>query len=902
MPQCAFCNTPFERENAKFCSQCATSVEDFEGIKDRPEALDRYRRDMALLVFNFPDEDLSTQYERLRKELKISFEAGKATQKKLNEELSDWKTYRNCLLEFDENVTDAYAGHDTYLRFRFTNYSQEILKSVRLTWDDPETPDQEDLDASKGPFKANQTELIGTAHVFQRAGPKQIGGLFVTLEGFFGKKIRLKAEAFEFVVLNPNQSIINSVSNTTQISIEGRGVVDASGRDSQIVAATPNKGARWKKLNLILAPIEAPVLNEPGGLNKLASTVQVQVVKPADVPESVTPMVPNAAVSTADATDSLRPPENIKEAVESLFNTMRKFASCISGEENKHLTPVVDLSLNFLDALLDLSGSLKFDDLVGLAFKNPDTVHFDLRDFVEGFEGEATLFTVSGLQFLRSERGIITCVDALEWAALPARDQDIRCRKFGNNSFLVFFGDRKGNDLPGLMFDLRRYTGTLPIETLFSDATEMMSAVRRLIPLKTTELAPSHTLELAKPEDKYSKFINSLVEQGQDYTAESLDQATTDLCSVLSYLCTVANVDPCKFTLASHIDKPLLEKILVHCPDEEFAKIKALFISDTTDVVDPFIDDTDLLPIVVEFSGDAVVVTAMGLLFISSKNGLVSYERHYSWGVLSDNGIRLSRCDDAANLVVFRFLDPEKRQVPIINFEFLPNTDQIYIANSASPIFEVVKDRYSAEGTYDDELDTNEDEDLEVEDEFSLGMPENDEINCALNSLFTLFSFALQGCSEGSPKAVFCESEMSETHRNALHLAANFMGSGMRVVCVEPTQVELSYDGKLSGWRGFASVLSAEGVFHMLGGSGDDYQLDGKNNFLSWEKFFCDLHADLQIREKALDLWIGTPEKMFLRNTYVSFSNNVTQWDYFEEFMKSELIRKFEEFKNLFAD
>jgi hypothetical protein len=808
------------------------------------------------------------------------------------------RSFAVCSLEFDENVTDAYAGHDTYLRFRFTNDSTEILKSVRLTWDDPETPDQEDLDASKGPFKISQTELIGTSHVFQRAGPKQIGSLFVTLEGFLGKKIRLKAEAFEFVVLNPNQNIINSVSNTTQISIEGRGVVDASGRESQTITATPNKGARWKKLNLILAPTEVPAPSELEGLNKLASTVQVPSAKPVDTPAAAIEL--KSTTATSDSTHSLRPPENLKEAVESLFDTIRKLSCCISVEEKKHITPVVDLSLNLVDTLLKLSGNVSIDELVGLAFKSPDTVHFDLKDYVEGFEGEATLFSVSGLRLLRSERGCITCGEAFEWEALPDRDQDFRCRKFGKNSFLVFFGDKKGNDLPGLMFDLRRYTGTLSVETLFSEATELMSAVRRYTPVKISELPPpSPAPEL---EDEYSKSIKSIVSRGQSYTAECLDQAFADLCSVLSHLCIITSIDPCKFTLASHIDKPLLEAIFAQSKCEEISEIKALFIANTTDVVDPFIDDSDLLPIIEEFSGDAVVITARGLVYISSKNSQVSYTRHFPWAILREEGITFSQYKADANLIVFRFLDPEKRIIPIICFEFRPSPEHIVIAKCASRIFEVVKERYAVEGYSEEEFETDEVEEQQEKDELSVGIPENDEINFALNSLFTLFSFALQGCSEDSPKSVFCASEINEAHRSVLHKAANNMGSGMQVVCVEPTQVELSYDGKLSGWEGFASVLSAEGVFHMFSGSGNDYQLDGKNNFLSWDKFFSDLHADLQIRETALDLWIGTPEKMFLRNTYVSFSKNVTQWDYFEEFMKSELIRKFEEFERLFTD
>jgi len=58
---------------------------------------------------------------------------------------------------------------------------------------------------------------------------------------------------------------------------------------------------------------------------------------------------------------------------------------------------------------------------------------------------------------------------------------------------------------------------------------------------------------------------------------------------------------------------------------------------------------------------------------------------------------------------------------------------------------------------------------------------------------------------------------------------------------------------------------------------------------LNWEKFLFEIKADIMIRDLGPDLWLGTADKFFIRGSYCDFSNNLTQWEYFEEFMKSEL-------------
>jgi len=109
------------------------------------------------------------------------------------------------------------------------------------------------------------------------------------------------------------------------------------------------------------------------------------------------------------------------------------------------------------------------------------------------------------------------------------------------------------------------------------------------------------------------------------------------------------------------------------------------------------------------------------------------------------------------------------------------------------------------------------------------------------------------------------------------------------VVCVEPNEMQISPNGQLSGWNAAATVLTGQGIFHMVNTGDGTYRLDGKNSFLNWEKFLFEIKADIMIRDLGPDLWLGTADKFFIRGSYCDFSNNLTQWEYFEEFMKSEL-------------
>jgi hypothetical protein len=83
----------------------------------------------------------------------------------------------------------------------------------------------------------------------------------------------------------------------------------------------------------------------------------------------------------------------------------------------------------------------------------------------------------------------------------------------------------------------------------------------------------------------------------------------------------------------------------------------------------------------------------------------------------------------------------------------------------------------------------------------------------------------------------------------------------------------------------------------MVSASDGSYGMDGSNCFLSWEKFFFEIKADLVTRDAGPDLWLGTADKFLVRGSYCDYSGNIPQWDYFEDFAKKGLLEAFASFK-----
>jgi predicted RNA-binding protein with RPS1 domain len=269
MFKCIFCGYDAPSETARFCGECGPDgpAKDWtqEGI-DQPAKVSQY---VSILSEFYFDAQTGAEVERfslrMRERLKISHDTHSSVLSKLATQKKAIAHLANFRIEFNENVTDAYAGHDTYLSFRYTNLSEEDLFKISLLWDDPETTDRVDFRAQTSSFvKPQGIATLGGSVIFDRMGIKELADMQITIEDQFGESANFKAEPFSFRVGNHDQRITQNISTHNQISIEGRGVVDASGMGTEKVALHPatNNQAKWKNLVFSYRPDIKALLDE----------------------------------------------------------------------------------------------------------------------------------------------------------------------------------------------------------------------------------------------------------------------------------------------------------------------------------------------------------------------------------------------------------------------------------------------------------------------------------------------------------------------------------------------------------------------------------------------------------------------------------------------------------------
>jgi len=258
MPDCKFCGPQFDVTKNN-CPNCGKSLE--ENFDDQQNL-----QQFAEIVVDsfFEIEDWQTQdgflksTQRVREKLLISYNSSVEQFNNLKKYFDEKQPLSEFQLEFNQNVIDAYAGHDTYLQFRFTNKSAlgDNYK-VYIFWDDRETEDEDDLHIrSNTLIKPNQSIELGGTHIFMRAGPKEISELTITVTNQFKDEAKFKVTPFNFRVKTPTQNVINQITTKNEISIEGRGVVDAANMGGQNPVSTENNEPQWINLEHFLLPDE----------------------------------------------------------------------------------------------------------------------------------------------------------------------------------------------------------------------------------------------------------------------------------------------------------------------------------------------------------------------------------------------------------------------------------------------------------------------------------------------------------------------------------------------------------------------------------------------------------------------------------------------------------------------
>ena len=275
MSRCQSCGNIFSNPSAKFCSECGHDNSWPAHEVDRSDTVKKYVMAFHQLYFDVDSTSdfITINAQKLRERFKITFEKHETIIQAFESKKSTLASMLDVQLDFDENVIDAYAGHDTHLCFRIKNPagSPEMFK-VTLDWDDPDTPDHMDYKASSSGFikPGQQVEVAGT-HVFSRSGPKEIAELFLTIENQFFDKVRFLVSPFRFKVGNAGQQVVNNITTHNQISIEGRGVVDASGAGTEQKLASIDTTPRWKRLQFSLIAEEEFVDQLSGSSNHSSS-------------------------------------------------------------------------------------------------------------------------------------------------------------------------------------------------------------------------------------------------------------------------------------------------------------------------------------------------------------------------------------------------------------------------------------------------------------------------------------------------------------------------------------------------------------------------------------------------------------------------------------------------------
>jgi len=138
MYKCLFCGKVNLSENAKICSECGPN----SPAKDWAiEEIDQYAKVTQyvsmLSDFYFVAQnhlEVEKRSLKMRERLKISHETHSEILSKFDEQKKAIAHLSNFRFEFNENVVEAFAGHDTFLDFRYSNLSEDDFLKVSLVY------------------------------------------------------------------------------------------------------------------------------------------------------------------------------------------------------------------------------------------------------------------------------------------------------------------------------------------------------------------------------------------------------------------------------------------------------------------------------------------------------------------------------------------------------------------------------------------------------------------------------------------------------------------------------------------------------------------------------------------------------------------------------------------------
>ena len=489
MYTCLFCGAPERSPEKKFCNECGINWMPFEPGMNEPAAIKRYRNQIQELLFEEPDGNHTETFNNLRRRLKIDFSVHHELYEKIRKQLTMSEHLNAFRLEFDENVQDSFAGHDTRLGFRFSNLSgTERFYKVSLFWDDKETSDDMDFRAeNNATVKPKEIIEIGSTHVFMRPGFKEIKGLEITIESVAGEVAKFRAETFHVRVGNPEQRVSNNVTN----NISGRVLsVDMSASDGDSRADTANnKGPTWRNLSFVFIPPEDNEAVETETVRALAvNPVQAAKTQPAREPEAqITPETEPIEAAPVLQTRQPEPVQakvapvdamSLRDAVERLLELLLKLSSLASTSSSKGVFLAMDFSLHLLEILYNNYPDREMDAMVGMVFENPAGVVKDGEQFIINYSDAASVITLSGITIVGKDGNNVVHHAFYAWGQMAANDWGLYRQRFGPGSYLISIGDQSaGQFFSGLRFDLRRYKGPESVDDLYAETEAVLQRI-----------------------------------------------------------------------------------------------------------------------------------------------------------------------------------------------------------------------------------------------------------------------------------------------------------------------------------------------------------------------------------------------------------------------------------------
>lgn len=303
------------------------------------------------------------------------------------------------------------------------------------------------------------------------------------------------------------------------------------------------------------------------------------------------------------------------------------------------------------------------------------------------------------------------------------------------------------------------------------------------------------------------------------------------------------------------------------------------------------------------FSGKATVVAIDGFYeVLSSQLGDLECIEYHSWENIREStawDFKNKSFGEEGNKV---FLG-ESSANSILGFDLRG----VKSSSDINKIFESLRNRYKnllsiteIYDSFDEEVEEIVSQDIEDDENYDDEQIDDNEIENLIYQFFTTYSFVSQYCHEEIDRSVHVynsETSTGDISPDLVESLTNLLnGSTPIAVCEDDRDSTHDNSGALVSWYGLASVITKKGIHHVNCFDGV-LSLDGKNNILTWYRFFKEIQAGLIVRNEMPDIWIGTRDHVLIKGSYVDYSGDISAWIYYVNFVRQDLTSKFAQFR-----